>query len=367
MKKRSPNKELLQRYETALDQGTLSKESFSEQDFESLIDYFLGTYYDSSLFRAAEWALRIYPESFSLMLKYADILIMKNEMDKAIDLLENNSISEKDDQDVLMLRAKAYLKKGNSSKAVEIYNHLIELSEFKDQKLLEVIIGDCIENERYNEAIYFINKVSMDEMSLSMLSDLSFCYDQIENYKMSIQAADVYLDRDPFNAEVWFYLGITYHKVGNFDKAIEAYDYALALVKGNLSYKFHKALAYWAKKDYHKAEQLFIEYLDTNRDNLYGLLGLADCYLHQSEFDKAYDKFNEILKLSPTFKEAEIGAICAQLLKKYHSGDESGFYTLLKEYKLKNKLFTDIISELFPKLDLKITINQFIENISNHK
>jgi len=148
-----------------------------------------------------------------------------------------------------------------------------------------------------------------------IINDLAFCFERKDNLSRSLEFYEKYLDKDPFNDNVWFNIGTIYARDLNLNKAVEAFDFAIALNPYNSSVLYNKAILLINTGRYDEGIAVFTEFLKMEPDNIFALIGIADAYLGKDRLDDAMKFFMMALINSDESIDANTGVAYIHMLK----------------------------------------------------
>ena len=139
-------------------------------------------------------------------------------------------------------------------------------------------------------------------------------------YKQAIQFLLPIAKEDPKNPEVHMLLGLSYLGIENADAATAAFKKASELDRKNYDAALNYGYALVLKKQNKQARVVFDKILGDGTylymERVHANIGLS--YLEEKRCDLAIPKFQEALRLDPTFVIAHFNAgKCALTLKKY--------------------------------------------------
>jgi len=332
--------EQVEKCRLAFEKGELMELNFSEEEFDYLLGFFADEYNDELVLELSHIAYMRHPYSSELVVRYSDALIVNKEPEKAVHILEKQLDFDSSNSDVYFLLGRGQLKMGNHELAKDYINYAISLSPEETDEMLSTAALDYIDIGEYNIALDYLtelHRVSPD--NISAYNDMAFCLERTKRYEESIQFYEKYLDKEPFNDNVWFNVGTIYATIEKYDKAIEAFDYSLALDPGNASVMYNKAIVYINTEQYDHAAEILKEFIELEPDDIFALLALADSSLKigQTEESEKYVKMALNIENENPEANACMAYIC--MIKKDYTealvylrkimGDQSVNYLLL--------------------------------------
>ncbi|MDP3397874.1 MAG: tetratricopeptide repeat protein [Bacteroidales bacterium] len=307
---------LISECEEAFENGTLENLKFTEEEFEFLINHFIDEVDDDIVYVMTKMAYNQHPYSTDLIIRYADVLIVNRELERAMDILNNQMDLDSGNSDIHFLLGRIYIKLGDDQKATEYVQRALSLTVNEKTEMLLTASQDYIDMGKFDFAISLLEgalKNSPD--NLEIINDLAFCYERKDNLQKSLEFYEKYLDNDPFNDNVWFNIGTIYARDLNINKAVEAFDYAIALNPYNSSVLYNKAILLINTGRYDEGIEVFTEFLKMEPDNIFALIGIADAYLGKDRLDDAMKFFMMALVTSDESIDANTGVAYIHLLK----------------------------------------------------
>lgn len=217
---------------TVLQGGT---QFFDVDEMEIIIDYYLETNDIERLKRAVDYAEDLYPDSTTIQLRRAHLLIAEEQYEAALSIMKLLRRREPDNTDVAYSLGVAYGAVGESRKAIELFHEAAE-----DGWLLGRVYSNIAEEyyhlQEYDEAIrYYLLALDTDSYDNStMYNYLDTCV-QANRVEDAITYLNSFVGEHPYSCEAWHCLGTAYRELGLFEKSADAYEYALAIDKKNVN------------------------------------------------------------------------------------------------------------------------------------
>ncbi|MCK9304868.1 MAG: tetratricopeptide repeat protein [Bacteroidales bacterium] len=292
----------------AFDNGTLASLTFSEEEFEYLLEYFAEEAEDEIVVVLAESAYEKYPYSTEIIIRYSDVLIAGNSPVKAMEILSARLALDPGNYDILFLLGRGEIKLGNYQQAGEYINRALTLGRESVPDMLITAGQDYIEQNEFERALeYFDTALNYDKEELSVYEDIAFCLEKLEKPEESLKYYLRYLDKDPFSDYVWFNVGTLYARSKNYDKALEAFEYAIALNPENSSAIYNKAIVYIDTFRYETGIRTFKELLKHEPGNIYAMITIADASLKIDDPESARLYYKMALETDPQDIDANTG------------------------------------------------------------
>jgi len=267
--------------------------SFLEEDsFERIIDYFDEKEQLQEALEAAEYGIRQYPYSSTLLLKKADLLIALRSYKEALFILEQAELLDSKDTDLYILKTDAYLALDQQEKAAAVLEAAID--DFDGEEKIDLLfeLADVYDDYENFEKVFDCLKMILEQEpnNEEALYKICFWTDFTGRNEEGIRLHQRIIEEYPFNELAWFNLAAAYQGIKLYEKAIDAYQYAVAIDE-----KFDYAWrnmgdAYIRLRKYKDAVEVLERVLELARpeDVIYEAIG--HCYDKMGNFAQA--RFN---------------------------------------------------------------------------
>jgi len=305
--------------EEAMTDGKMDSLRFSEEEYEFLLNNFIMEGNDNMVNELARLAYVQHPYSADLVIRYADVLIVRRETEKAKEILQNLLERTSDNGDIYFLIGRACLKSGEHEEAKENINKAVALLPDEAAEMFHTAAQDYIDLAEFERALdYLIDAEAADSSDTELYNDVAFCYERLNRFEESLVYYEKYLDQDPFNDNVWFNVGTIHARELRFDKSLEAFDYAIALNPENSSVLYNKAIVYVNTENFQKGIDTFTEFLKFEPDNIFAIVGIAEALLAMDNLPEAARYYQEALTLEKGNQEANSGLALISMLNHDH-------------------------------------------------
>jgi len=337
----------------AFNKGDLSELDFSEEEFDYLLGFFADEFNDELVLGLSRIAYLKHPYSSELVVRYSDALIVNREPERAVEILEKQLGFDTSNSDVYFLLGRGQLKMGNHELAKDYINHALTLSPEETDEMLSTAALDYIDLGEYDLALDYLrelNIVSPD--NIAVFNDIAFCMERTKRYEESLLYYEKYLDKEPFNDNVWFNVGTIYATLEKYDKAIEAFDYSLALDPYNASVLYNKAIVYVNTEKYALAVETLKEFLEQEPDDSYALIALADSCLKLGQVEESEKYIQIALNLDQENPDANTCMAYVCLVKGNPSDALVYLRKIMGNENVNYQLIADDLLESFKKANL---------------
>ena len=306
--------EIVQRYEDMLKHNRSL--FFDVVDFENIIEYYLNSENSQSASQAVDIAFSMHPYSSEIQIKKAELLIMDDKFNEALDILNVLVKIEPDNGELHFLKGETLLALGELNSAHESFWYAT--NAFSDDKvdLLYRIASLYQDIDEINFALrYLLYGYSIKKDSLNILFELGYSYEKLNELSKSEDFYNKYLDINPFSSSVWYNLGIVHTRNGEFTKALEAYGFALAIDPDNTSAIHNMANTYATIEKYAEAEKAFTELIQFEPENPRIYASIGECCEKLENYDKAFEVYNKCLEIDEMYPDAFFGMGIVNLKK----------------------------------------------------
>ncbi len=281
---------------------------FDVIEFETIIDYYIDSNNSIKAFEAATLASEQHPNSVSIQLRKARVLLDKGRAVEALRILKRLENIEPGNHDIYIAKGTALGILGDIIGAKKMFDYSLTLDS-EDVENILFAITSVLQNLNYYEHLipYMVRLVEMEPEFKAHLYDLAYAYEKIEDYGNSISNYLKYLEEEPFSDSAWYNLGIIYNKLESYEKAMEAYDFALAINSQNTFALFNKGNILNNLERFAEAVPVYHEYLENEPDSFEAMTYLAECYEKTGEMILARKYYHEAIELAPDFADPWFG------------------------------------------------------------
>jgi tetratricopeptide (TPR) repeat protein len=281
---------------------------FDVIEFETIIDFYIDSNNSLKAFEAATLASEQHPNSVSIQLRKARVLLDKGRAVEALRILKRLESIEPGNHEIYIAKGTALGILGDINGAKKMFDYSLTLDS-EDVENILFSITSVLQNLNYYEHLipYMVRLVDMEPEFKAHLYDLAYAYEKIEDFENSISFYLKYLDEEPFSDSAWYNLGIIYNKLELYEKAMEAYDFALAINSQNTFALFNKGNILNNIEKYAEAIPVYHEYLENEPDSFEAMTYLAECYEKTGEVTMASKYYHEAIELAPDFADPWFG------------------------------------------------------------
>jgi tetratricopeptide (TPR) repeat protein len=281
---------------------------FDVIEFETIIDFYLESNNPARAFEAASIATSQHPNSVSIQLRKARVMLDKGRAVEALRILKKLESIEPGNHEIFVSKGTALGMLGDIQGAKKMFDHAL-LQDSEDIENILFAITSVLQNLNYYEQLipYLKRLIDLEPYFKAHLYDLAYACEKIQDFENSIKYYLEYLEEEPFSDSAWYNLGIIYNKLDQSENALEAYDYALVINNQNSFALFNKGNILSNLDRYHEAIQVYHEYLENEPDSFEAMTYLAECYEKTDNIPLANKYYQEAIDLAPEFPDPWIG------------------------------------------------------------
>jgi len=281
---------------------------FDVIEFENIIDYYIESNNSIKAFEAATLASEQHPNSVSIQLRKARVLLDRGRAVDALKILKKLESIEPGNHEIYVAKGTAMGILGDIQGAKKMFDYALTLDSDDTGNIL-FSITSVLQNLNYYEHMipYMKRLIEIEPEFNAHIYDLAYAYDKTGDYDSAISYYLKYLDNEPFSDSAWYNLGIIYNKLDDFEKALEAYDFALAINSQNTFAIFNKGNILCNLGRYAEAIPVYHEYLENEPESFETLTYLAECYEKTGDFILARKYYHEAIDLAPEYADPWFG------------------------------------------------------------
>ena len=260
---------------------------FDVDELEIIIDYYFEVNDRHPLEVAVEYAEYLYPNSSTIRLRRAHLMMSKEEYAQALSVLNRMREAEPNNTDVAYSLGVANGAVGDSEKAI---------AYFKEAATDGWMLGRVYSN--------------MAEEYYKLKEYYDVCY-EAGRVEQAVEYLEGYVKKNPYSREGWYCLGCAYRDLTLYEKAVDAFEYAIAIDKSYVD----AYVALSQTQDYmgntSEAVTTMLRVLDYSeeRDKVYHTIG--SLYAREANYDTAMAYFKKAIEENPANAEAHASlALC---------------------------------------------------------
>ncbi len=281
---------------------------FDVIEFESIIDYYIDNNNSLKAFEAATLATQQHPNSVSIQLRKARVLLDKGRAVETLKILKRLENIEPGNHEIYIAKGTALGMLGDIQGAKKMFDYALTLDSDEVENILFSIVS-VLQNLNYYEQLipYLLKLIEKEPDFKAHLYDLAYAYEKTESFNYSIVYYLKYLEEEPFSDSAWYNLGIIYNKLDQPEKALEAYDFALAINSQNTFALFNKGNILSNLERFSDAIPVYLEYVENEPGSFEAMTYLGECYEKISDFVLAKKYYQDAIELAPDYADPWFG------------------------------------------------------------
>jgi tetratricopeptide (TPR) repeat protein len=194
---------------------------FDVIEFESIIDYYIDSNNSNRAYEAAILASQQHPNSVSIQLRKARVLLDKGRAVEALRILKRLENIEPGNHEIYVAKGTALGILGDIQGAKKMFDFALTLDSDDPGNIL-FSITSVLQNLNYYEYLipYLKKLIELEPDFYAHLYDLAYAYEKTEDFEHSIIYYLKYLEDEPFSDSAWYNLGIIYKSRKNMKKPL---------------------------------------------------------------------------------------------------------------------------------------------------
>ena len=298
---------LIHRFENMLKEDRV--EYFDVNEFVDIIDYYLDYFQNSQAINAIDLALKFHPLSAEILVKKAQSLLLKSDLNKAADVLRLAQSLDKTNAEIYIYWGVYYLKRGQKLQAKRSFAEAIATADKELKFDIYYIIARAYRSEdMMEEAIRYLVEINeMEPDNNDIVLELASCYHDIDDFEEEIKIYDQILDKEPFEELVWHQKGNAHWELGQINNAIEAFEFSIAIDPQFTLPVVDLADLYIEQGMYLKAIDILLDYLKYDSEMVTIYVYLAECYMKLGQYDKSIEIYEKALTIDADYSPIWFG------------------------------------------------------------
>jgi tetratricopeptide (TPR) repeat protein len=294
-----PIEEILAKYEDVKKGESASM--LDEEEFESVIEYYLQNSNESDALLACDIACTYYPFSSTILLLKAEILTQSQKYGQALRVLDEVEQNDSRNIDAVLLRSDVLLAQLKFDRAALWLEQQSENFSGKDKVEILLELSDVYDESEEFDAVFdtLIKVIKIDKRNEEALQKICFWAEFTDRLEESITLHTKLTDNDPYNALAWFNLGAALQGLKMYEKCIDAYEYCVAIdEKFEFAYR-NMADAYMRMKYYEKALDSLSKHVEIAKPEDVIFEAMGYCWEKKKDFTRARHFYRQASQLSP--------------------------------------------------------------------
>lgn len=282
---------------------------FDVDQLEVIIDHYLERAKPDDALQAVNHGLSIFNDNHFLKLRKGQILVSLGEFEQGKKILDILLEADPENQEILFGLGMAYAQVKEPKRAISYFKKAYDQADhdLQAEVLVEIALQYQITGEPNKSLSCYEKALELGLNTDLVLREFRSCVKRNDLLLEGEQILQKHLDKNPYNAKVWFCLGMIKYDFGLLESAIDSYDFALA-IKGDYAMVYYKKAEVLIKQEKYTLalESLFAE-MKYRAPMALNYCIIADCYENLSEFKQAEEYYLKAIAVDEHFSEAYIG------------------------------------------------------------
>lgn len=296
---------LVKGYESALKAGL--QPYYDVEDLETIVNFYLDTGSYSEVTEAIKRATSIHPNSLVFKIKEVQLCIAQNDFSQAQAKLHYLEGMADHHAELLIARATLLMHQGKTHRALKLLDDALARAEDPVEVLQQIVDAHMGQGDYHHAAAALERLVDLEEeLEDSSIYQLALCLDFTHEYDKGLALFTKLIEREPYNALLWYQKGAFFLRKGNEDEALECFDWATTA-----DHTFHAA--YFEKGRIHERQDRLIEALTAYRESIsvdvpsgyvYFRIGMIEQEL--GSLNEALRSFNAAIEVEPDMDDVHL-------------------------------------------------------------
>lgn len=291
--------ELADRFETMIENN--DEVYFDSEELEDIIIYYLELGDISYAEMAANYGLKLHPNSLEMKTKKLEVLLELEQYTKAKEIIEELRAASMEDTDFLVCCAKYYSNLGNPRRAINYCEKALNLKE--EENFLHNFIADEYINleDPFKALKHYKMALEHDPQDTYALENIMACYSQLNRTDDAVEFINAYIDQYPFSENAWYEYAQFHFNKKQYEEAIRGFDFYLAINSTATGVYANKAACYEAMKQWDSAIAVYEELLEHEFTKAFTYYKIGLCYREKKQTVPALHAFQKSLTEDPQF------------------------------------------------------------------
>lgn len=217
---------LVRSYELATDEGRLPY--FDVDELETIVTY----YYDSgefeSMAKAIALGVSLHPYALTFKIKEIQLDIARKDFSRAQAKLQNLDGLSDHHVELMIARATLFIHQEKTSKALQLLEQALERAEDQEDVLQQIIDAHLSQGAYALAADAILKLCALDqELDDGTIYQLVLCFDFTQDYQRAITTFEKFLEKEPYNALLWYHKAVFSLRLGKEEQALEFFNWAV--------------------------------------------------------------------------------------------------------------------------------------------
>jgi len=216
---------LVQSYERALENDR--QPYYDVEDLETIVNYYYDTGSFEQMAAAIKFSILLHPNSLVFKIKEIQLDLATKDFTKAQAKLQQMEGLSDHHVELLIARATLFMHQGKTERALELLDSALQRAEDQEEILQQIIDAHLAQGAYEHAAEAILKLCELDErLDDGTIYQLALCFDFMHQYDRAIETFDRFIEREPYNALLWYQKAAFALRLNQEDKALEYFDWA---------------------------------------------------------------------------------------------------------------------------------------------
>jgi len=291
-------KNIVTEYEAMFEQGTVC--FIEEAVILDIANYYENNNMIDQALNAISYAIEQNSFSSTLLIRKAELLLIKNCTATAMEYLDKAELFSPNDPTIKIMKIEVMIEQGHLSKSLSIITSMEENVDRRYAARLYYLKSLAYEAKRhYNKMYRSLRKAIMiDPDNDLILKKLWLGVELTGNFEESVIIHNKVIDHNPFSAIAWYNLGHAHLKLEEYCEAEEAFEYAFLIDEDFEEAHRDCAEVRIRMKDFERALDRYEEMLLLFNPDAALFVNIGYCYECMGKYDLALVCYEKSFKYS---------------------------------------------------------------------
>lgn len=251
---------------------------FDSEEFEDIVLYYLDLGKPILAKKALKLAQEQHPQSAGLKLVEVEMLVFDNKLELAEKIVNDLVILEPTNEEVYIQKASVFSKRGEHNLAIEqleiALKYTDDLADVYNIIGMEYLFLDQLEDAK----IAFTNCLESDIEDQSLIYNVVYCYEFLDQNQAAIDYLKSYIDKNPYSEIAWHQIGRLQYTLKLYHEAIRAFEFATYIDDEFTGAFMEMAKSFEKLKDFEAAIENYSKTLLIDDATSYAYLRIGKCY-----------------------------------------------------------------------------------------
>jgi tetratricopeptide (TPR) repeat protein len=217
---------LVQSYERAIENDR--QPYYDVEDLETIVNYYYDTGSFEQMAQAIKFSILLHPHSLVFKIKEIQLDLATRDFTKAQAKLQQMEGLSDHHVELLIARATLFMHQGKTERALELLDSALKRAEDQEEILQQIIDAHLAQGAYAHAAEAILKLCELDEeLDDGTIYQLALCFDFMHQYDRAIEVFEKFIEREPYNALLWYQKAAFSLRLNKENEALEYFDWAI--------------------------------------------------------------------------------------------------------------------------------------------